>query len=277
MYFDKARAGVAPQKRSFKWWLALLCQYLREPLWALKAAPPRDAAILLKKTVQHHVANWLKLARNDDSAFSLHLNLGAPELSSITLRAVGGDITILYEVFAEQAYLIPEAALPPEDVLTVVDCGSHVGLTALYFAYRYPRARVIAIEPNPTNFRLLVANTAQAPRIVPVRACISDRSGTSHITVDGPGWGHRIGSIGAEVPALTLQDIRDRFGVDTIDLLKMDVEGTEKAVLACNIGNVRAIAAELHGDYTFEQFASDVAPLKVSSRPGRDPVFALGG
>jgi FkbM family methyltransferase len=225
--------------------------------------------------MRHHVANWRKSARNDASQFSVTLHLGAPKPSTVRLRAVGGDITILYEVFAEQAYWIPDTALPTGSVAQIVDCGAHIGLTALYFAYRYPRARIVAIEPSPTNFELLLANTVHEPRIVAIQACVSDRAGVSRISLDGPGWGHRIGSTGTEVVALTLQNIRESCGIDTIDVLKLDVEGAEKAVLASGVGNTRVIAAELHDDYTIERFARDVAPRRVATRKGHDPVFAL--
>ena len=261
--------------RQGAWEIVSLARYLREPLWAFRVADPGTATVLVWKTVRHHFANWLKLPRNDATAFSIRLDLGAAKPSTISLRAVGGDITILYEVFTERAYQIPDAALPPDTVRTVVDCGAHIGLSALYFAYRYPRARVIAVEPNPTNFRMLAANTAQEPRITPIQACISDRSGVSHIGLEGPGWGHRTGSVGVEVAALTLEDICKRFGIGTIDLLKMDVEGAERAVFANGVGDTRVVAAELHDDYTIDCFARDVAPRKVSTRKGRDSVFAV--
>jgi FkbM family methyltransferase len=252
-----------------------VARYLREPLWALRAGDSRNAAVLLANTARHHVANWLRLSPNHASTFTVSLDLGGAKRSIVTLRPTAGDVSILYEIFAEQSYWIPDPALQPESVCTVIDCGAHIGLAALYFAHRYPRARIIAIEPSPINFKLLVANTAQEPRVIPLQACVCDHSGVTRVSVDGPGWGHAIRSVGVEVNALTLEDIRDRFGIDRIDLLKMDVEGAEKGIFANNIGPVRAIAAELHGDYTTDQFARHVAPLKVSSFPGMDTVFAL--
>jgi FkbM family methyltransferase len=247
---------------------------LREPVWAFGAAEPGAALRLVGKTMRHHCANWLRRGRDDGSEFDVALALGGSQRSTVTLRAVGGDLTILYEIFAEGAYCLPAERLPPDSVSVVVDCGAHIGLTALYFANRYPHARVIAVEPNPANFQLLERNTRADPRIVPVHACISNRSGTDYISTEGPSWGHSTGGAGVAVEAITLDDIRERFNIDGIDLLKLDVEGAERAVLAAGIGKVRAIAAELHEPYTHEQFASDVAPMRTVMRPGMDPVFA---
>lgn len=254
-----------------------LSRYLREPLWAARSADPATAAVLLAHTLRHHFANWLGLPRGDGESFSVRLDLGGAAPSLVGLRTSAGDPSILYEVFAERAYEIADADLPPQSVKTVVDCGAHIGLTALYFAHRYPNALVIAVEPNPGNFRLLISNTASEPRIRPVQACIADRSGVGRIGTSGPGWGHRIGADGVEVPALTLQDIRGRFGVDAIDLLKVDIEGAEKDLFAGGVGSVRVIAAELHGDYSVECLARDVAPLEVRGRRGQDTVLAFSG
>jgi FkbM family methyltransferase len=250
-------------------------RYFREPIWAVRAADAKNAAILLQKTAQHHLANWLKAPRDDTSKFTLPLDLGASKNSPVTLRAVGGDISILYEVFAERAYEIPDDVLDPMSVRTVIDCGAHIGLSALYFAYRYPRAQVVAIEPNPSNYRLLVANTSAEPRIKALQACVAAQPGVAKISTDDrAGWGHMVGSEGHEVTALTLEDVRSQFGLGVIDVLKMDIEGMEKAVFAGGVDGVRAMAVELHGSYTVDDFARDVAPLVVDRRRGGDTVFA---
>jgi len=40
-------------------------------------------------------------------------------------------------------------------------CGANIGLTSVYFANRYPDARIFAIEPESENFRLLRLNSAR--------------------------------------------------------------------------------------------------------------------
>jgi FkbM family methyltransferase len=42
----------------------------------------------------------------------------------------------------------------------VIDCGANIGLSTLYFLTRFPNAHLIAIEPDPDNFKMLAGNTA---------------------------------------------------------------------------------------------------------------------
>lgn len=252
-----------------------LMRYMREPYWAFSAASPRDAARLYAKTWRHHVANWRGASRDDESAFDVCVDTGAGRLTPVRLRAVGGDVSILYEVFAEQAYRLPDHLLPPASAKIVLDCGAHIGLTALYFAERYPNARVIAVEANPINFALLCQNVKANPRIVPIHAAVYSAAGTVKIGTSGPGMLHAIGSTGIDVPAVTLDGIRAQCGIETIDLLKIDIEGAEKEVFRAGIGSVRAIAAELHGDYTEDNFAADILPLRPLRRSINDVIFAV--
>ena len=74
-----------------------VARYLREPVWAFGAAEPAAALRLVGKTMRHHCANWLRRGRDDGSQFTVALDLGASHPSIVTLRAVGGDIAVLYE------------------------------------------------------------------------------------------------------------------------------------------------------------------------------------
>ena len=54
---------------------------------------------------------------------------------------------------------LAQTAKPP----LIVDAGASIGASALYFAFTYPKAHLVAIEPEQDNFQLLVSNTAQLP------------------------------------------------------------------------------------------------------------------
>ena len=147
----------------------------------------------------------------------------------------------------------------------ILDIGGNVGYASLWFARRYPDARIVVVEPDLGNYELLVANVAHEPRIHPIRAAIAPAGAPRQRVVTGAlGFG---GATLETVPvddAVTteLQDedativdsidvasILDRFGIERLDLLKIDVEGAEKAVFEHSapwIDRVDAIVAEIH-------------------------------
>lgn len=117
----------------------------------------------------------------------------------------------------------------------------------LAFARQAPRGRVVAFEPTHSGFARLKENLALNPelaaRVTAVQAFLSDRSADRHDLSACSSWKldgsdadpHPLhgGTVTAAdgVPAFSLDDFcRDR-GVDRLDLLKIDTDGHELAVL----------------------------------------------
>jgi FkbM family methyltransferase len=168
--------------------------------------------------------------------------------TTVRLRWRTSDIDVLDQVFVDREYDLPYTFSTPS---VVVDAGANIGLTSLFFAERYPSATIVAIEPDLANFTLLEANVASQPNVVPICAALwHEHAG---VTLEDPGlgpWGIRArpsepGEI--EVATVTMEELCDRYG--NIDLLKIDIEGAERNVLAESsawIGRVESIAIELH-------------------------------
>jgi FkbM family methyltransferase len=155
------------------------------------------------------------------------------------------DLYVLQEVLGEREYDYPE--LPDPD--TVLDLGSHIGASLLHFRARYPNARIIGIEPSPETFKRLVKNAPGLDVEIHQLAVV---------TRDGPvpfypEWDASISSTrpprgGIDpviVEGLTLASLRRRLGLRSVDLLKVDIEAGEAAVIAA-AGDVRAIVGEFH-------------------------------
>ncbi len=136
-------------------------------------------------------------------------------------------------------------AIPPDAV--VFDVGANLGSMALAFAKRFPRGKVVAFEPTHPGFARLRENLELNPdlakRVTAVQTFVSDQSGTTHglsacssWKLDGTGAApHPLhgGSLGAVegVPAVSLDDYCRDEGVKRLDLLKIDTDGHELAVL----------------------------------------------
>jgi len=134
---------------------------------------------------------------------------------------------------------------------TIVDVGAHIGMASILFALKYPTARIIAIEPEPSNFKALARNTAPYKTITPIQAALWREDG--EVTL-GASNAHVKGAFQVvangpqRVRAITMDTLMREAEVASIDLLKVDIEGAEIEVFeSCPwIRNVRVIAIELH-------------------------------
>lgn len=153
-------------------------------------------------------------------------------LAPITLRTNTSDSKAYYQVFVEKQY---DASVLPAEASTIIDLGANIGLSALFFAERYPRARIICLEPDPDNFRQLSRNAApHSDRIEIVNAAIwSKDTMLSLQTVDENNedlgaWGARV-SAGDNpgIRAMSMETLLDFYNIDFADILKIDIEGAE--------------------------------------------------
>jgi FkbM family methyltransferase len=151
-------------------------------------------------------------------------------------------------IFKSKSY---DPGIPGFSPTTIVDAGAHIGMASILFALKYPDARIIAIEPEPSNFALLVRNTAPYHTITPIQAALWREDGEVNLGASNvhPKGAFQIVEKGQQrVRAITMDTLMREAGIRSIDLLKMDIEGAEVEVFeSCPwIENVRVIAIELH-------------------------------
>ena len=196
------------------------------------------------------------------------------------MRPYNGDLFVFYEVFMGHAYHVPDAlarglrALGDEHQgLNIVDLGANVGLTTAYLSLYFPGSRFACVEPHPDNLALLKRNAGllgQRVRVMEGAAAAS--SGAWMFDTSAPSWGGRLlkeGS-GVQVASFSIPDIMARSEFGTVDLLKVDIEGAEQQIFGSNtqwLEHVNLIAIELHGSYTLQDFAHDVAPFGFKVYP----------
>jgi len=128
----------------------------------------------------------------------------------------------------------------------VVDIGSNIGISALYFLTRGPDVRCVLFEPVPTNVERLRENLAGFEgRWELHEAAVADRAGTLPFVTEPTGryGGLDRGGTTADTIEVKVEHVNDALeGVlaehDRIDVLKLDTEGSEAAT-------VRAIRPDL--------------------------------
>jgi FkbM family methyltransferase len=147
-------------------------------------------------------------------------------------------------------------------VKSIIDCGANVGYTALYFAKTFPEARIVAIESDSTNAALCRLNLSDLNgRVSILESAVWPRAGAALTIYRGDHdefepWARQVResvtSEGSDVPAVTIPDVMERFGFESVDILKVDIEGSEQEVFEVDtsawLGQVKNVAIELHGD-----------------------------
>ena len=152
---------------------------------------------------------------------------------NIAIRRNLWDAEIVREIFFEQPYT-RHLRLPPNPV--IVDVGGYIGDFALYAAKYLNAARVVAYEPTDENFTMLTRNVelnGYGDRITPVRKAVGESGEmTLHVQRRDGDEIHASAHWYADaehrtLPSVSLGELLDTHGIDSVDLLKVDCEGGE--------------------------------------------------
>jgi FkbM family methyltransferase len=172
------------------------------------------------------------------------------------LRLKTSDLPTYDQVFIKLEYEFAISRIPK----VILDAGANIGLASIYFANKYPDAKIIALEPEQSNFKMLEMNVSAYPNVFPVQAALWNKNEeVSVIDTDLGKWGFvtetkdtsgRLQGITCHtVEAITVDKIMQNFNIETIDILKIDIEGAEKEVFSDSsawIERVDSIIVELH-------------------------------
>ena len=166
-----------------RFWRRLIPRRLRLKLYWIRRG---FQTLSLFRGIGFAAASLLGIKRCVEVSVSGH---GSP----LWVRPNTSDIAVLHQVFIEKCYDLPEL----ETAGLIIDGGANVGYASIWFALRYPGARILAVEPEASNFELLQSNTRHLPAIHAMRAAIwsqrcqlaianpTEEMGVSHGAVGG--------------------------------------------------------------------------------------------
>lgn len=156
----------------------------------------------------------------------------------LNIRPMDSDMFVFSQVFGHREYDIGGAGksalnhlahLWRQQELTpvIVDAGANVGYSTIYLRDQYPEAVVMAIEPDPQTYKMLVSNCAGLDRVVPFQGALWDLDGEVALAMtDHPSWARSV-SDGGGVSSITLRSLLSRVPGARLLMLKMDIEGAE--------------------------------------------------
>lgn len=194
----------------------------------------------LKDKIEKEISRLKNIPRFQETNFKLYgKNLIVPDSASF--------LSMYSEIFERGVLNFTSDRNP-----VIIDCGSNIGISILYFKKLYPDCKIYGFEPDPAQFEILRHNLRQYNfnNIELYQEACSDHDGKEYFLPDGADGGKVIHDIDTEKNAIPVKSTRLRpFLEQEVDFLKMDIEGSETRVLAdCDdlLPNVRKMYIEYH-------------------------------
>ncbi|MEI7507991.1 MAG: FkbM family methyltransferase [Flavobacterium sp.] len=146
--------------------------------------------------------------------------------------------------------------------INIIDAGSNIGLTSLFFLDHFNKPNIICLEPELENFKILDFNIKnnETHKIVKINAAIWSSNKKIKIVRDfrdRQDWSFRVEETNEldGVQAYSINQLVREYKYELIDILKIDVEGSEKQIFTSENANVdfleitKCIALEIHDEF----------------------------
>lgn len=167
----------------------------------------------------------------------------------IIIRKNTSDFKVFEQIFLFREYNIKIPLYPK----LIIDAGANVGYASVYFSERFPKAKIIALEPENSNFEVLLRNIKNLPNVIPIQKGLWFEKTMLFIeNLDENKWSFELTPIpkehGIKIETCTVPELINLYG--KIDILKIDVEGAEKEIFEFNstewVKSIKLIIVETH-------------------------------
>lgn len=241
---------------------------------------------LLRALVTPRDVDYVRLSPNGSGRLYFYSKLSR-RIFSLQSRGTA-DSRVADQVFTNHDYKIGPGAEAFDEQLQaivlsgkrplIIDCGAHIGISALYFAGRFPVAKVIAIEPSAENLAVAKRHCAKLPNVELMHAAIGSKPGyVNIINPDAEAWTFRTerSATTTDTRVVTIAEIVATNPDTALAIVKIDIEGFEADLFESNFEWIDAcplIIIELH-DWLMPNQASSKNFLKAISGRNRDFVY----
>jgi FkbM family methyltransferase len=214
--------------------------------------------IFLAKNVLDHVHK--KNGAFTKNGNEVKFDLGA---AHYLLRNAGSDLDVFHQIIIGDGLkrLVELTKVLKIDDLHIIDCGANIGLTTIVFKQNFPKSKIISLEPEPGNYTQLCKNVALNNNgdicLLNIGVWYEKTTLKTNTNFrDGKNWSFALTAEGHEpatgIQVDSLKNIAASQGWNRIDVLKIDIEGSEFALLR-NIDKwqeiwktVRIVSIEVH-------------------------------
>ncbi|MEI6627318.1 MAG: FkbM family methyltransferase [bacterium] len=146
------------------------------------------------------------------------------------------DVSVASEIFNWREYRSAEEVIK-NTTNPILDIGAHAGFFSIYARLLNDSVTIYAVEPHPENIKALgenlKANHIDGVKILAL--AIADKTGEGKLAVSEDSHNHKLSTdekiSDLSIKTSTLLDLLEKYKIDAVGLLKMDIEGAEYAVL----------------------------------------------
>jgi FkbM family methyltransferase len=154
----------------------------------------------------------------------------------IYVRSGTSDLSSFKQIFIKEEF--KNLKKIDRKIETIIDAGSNCGHVSIYLSKLFPNAKIIAIEPDTSNCSVIRKNIKHYKNIKLLKGGVwhSD-SNLKIFNPDTKNWSFRVEEVKeseGDFKGYNLKTIMNKYNFKKIDILKMDIEGSEKNVFEKN-------------------------------------------
>lgn len=171
-----------------------------------------------------------------------------------------------------------EKILNSNKIPLIIDCGANIGISPKYFAEEFPSSKIIAIEPDSENVKIMEINCKDKENIIIEECSVGSINGFSKIINKGDDFNrYRTKRINEKngLKVITINQIYSDYSQLVPFIVKIDIEGFEKDLFKSNTEWVRKtplIIIEMH-DWMLPKEGNSNNFLKSISSESRDFIY----
>lgn len=223
--------------------------------------------------------NLIKImARSRSLRFTADILRQSPNGSLARLRWAGRDVFyrsgtadpfVIYQVLfkggKKAEYYVPPTLKPK----VILDIGSNIGASIIYFHEQFPDAQIFGFEPHPGTFEILAKNVAGLSSVKVFNYGLGAADKRIAVAADEVNFGafNTLGEFKdrgfpaapVECEVRRLDSVLPALGIDHVDLIKIDCEGAEADVFSSLpddiLNECQWIVGEFHDHTGFDVLA----------------------
>ena len=174
------------------------------------------------------------------------------------------DILTVHEIFSDENYNLSilasfdhikkeyEEILKSKSIPLIIDCGSNIGSSSLYFSKIFNRSQIVLIEPDNKSFEFSKKNIKYQNTIFLNKVIDSEKKNVNFFSDPDDNRKSKVSKEGVNiVKSITINEIVEKLKIENKVpfLIKIDIEGYENQLFSKNydwIDKFKIIIIEIH-------------------------------